>query len=71
MEDLPPGGLQVREVLKASAAPVLAAQAASGDGAGEPQAAPARAAQPPAARRAASPAEEADAPVGKKDDDNW
>lgn len=73
MEDLPPGGLQVREVLKASAAPVLAAQAASGDtaAAGEPQAAPARAAQPPAARRAASPAKEADAPVGKKDDDNW
>ncbi|MEQ6308664.1 CsgG/HfaB family protein [Delftia acidovorans] len=73
MEDLPPGGLQVREVLKESTAPVLAAQAASGDtaAAGEPQAAPARAAQPPAARRAASPAKEADAPVGKKDDDNW
>ncbi|WP_202757951.1 CsgG/HfaB family protein [Delftia acidovorans] len=73
MEDLPPGGLQVREVLKASAAPVLAAQAASGDtaAAGEPHAAPARAAQLPAARRAASPAKEADAPVGKKDDDNW
>ena len=73
MEDLPPGGLQVREVLKASAAPVLAAQAASGDtaAAGEPQAAPVRAAQPPAARRATSPAKEADAPVGKKDDDNW
>ncbi|MBN9322851.1 MAG: hypothetical protein J0H24_12700, partial [Delftia acidovorans] len=73
MEDLPPGGLQVREVLKASAAPVLAAQAASGDmaAAAEPQAAPARAAQAPAARRAASPAKEADAPVGKKDDDNW
>lgn len=72
MEDLPPGGLQVREVLKASAAPTLSAlAAANGDAAGEPQAAPVRAAQAPAARRAASPAKEADAPVGKKDDDNW
>jgi hypothetical protein len=71
LDNLPPGGLQVREALRASAAPALAAQAAIGDAAGEPQAAPVRAAQPPAARRVASPAKEADAPVGKKDDDNW
>lgn len=64
LDELPEAGLQVRGALKASAATAVA-----GAG-GEAPAAASR--PPPAARRAPAPEREAaDAPVGKKNDDNW
>ncbi|MDR0227002.1 MAG: CsgG/HfaB family protein [Burkholderiaceae bacterium] len=72
LENLPEAALQVRGALKASASPAVATAAAApaADPAAAPAPAPAPAVRTPSPRRAAA-ADPADAPVGKKNDDNW